>query len=250
LAGAAEERVLPGGDPSLFAWHLARYEFAIPFVRGKRVLDVGSGEGYGTARLAEVASEVIGVDYSPQIVAHAATTYRRPNLAFRVGDAAALEPTLGPVDVVTCFEVLEHIEAQDAVLGGIAQLLSPGGVLILSTPNRLVDAPFDRFADNPYHIAVRSPRELRRVVGRHFARLTLYGQTPRGNWLHVALKALDVFNLRHRLVRSARTQRRLATTVMGQRWHPDEIDFRFSRLLVRQSPITLVVASRSRSGRL
>jgi SAM-dependent methyltransferase len=247
LTELEEERVVPWGDPGLFAWHLARYHFALPFVAGNRVLDVGSGEGYGAALLAERAREVVGLDYSPVAVRHATTSYVRPNLTFRIGDAIDLDPSLGPFEVVTCFEVLEHLEDQEALLARTAALLGSDNVLILSTPNRLVEVPFGRFVSgehNEYHVALLSPAELRRRLRRHFSRITLYGQAARGNVFHVVVKSLDLFNLRHRLVRSHSVQRRLATKVMGQQWNADETSFTFSRLLVRPSPIIVAVASR------
>jgi SAM-dependent methyltransferase len=246
LSELEQERVVPWGDPGLFAWHAARYRFALPFVDGKRVLDLGSGEGYGSALLADCADEVVGVDYSPAAVRHAAAAYPRSNVRFAVHDAAALDPSLGRFDAATCFEVIEHIEDQDALLEGLARLLSPTGVLILSTPNRLVEAAFESFVsggENVYHVNLVSPVELRRRLRRHFGRVSLFGQAPAGNALYSILKALDVLNLRHRLVRAPQVQRQLATTVMGQNWRPQEMRFRFSRLLVRQSSITVAIAS-------
>jgi SAM-dependent methyltransferase len=219
----------------------------VPFVDGQRVLDVGCGEGYGSALLAEHAEEVIGVDYSPAAVRHASAAYARPNLRFEVQDATALDPSLGQFDAATCFEVIEHVEDQDAVLEGVGRLLRPTGVLILSTPNRLVEASFGRFVsgeENEYHINLLSPGDLRRRLRRHFARVRLFGQAPSGNTLYSVLKALDVLNLRHRLIRAPQAQRHLATSVMGQDWRPQEMSFRFSRVVVRQSSITVAIASR------
>jgi SAM-dependent methyltransferase len=245
LRELGEERVVPWGDPGLFAWHLARYRFARQFIAGKKVLDVGCGEGYGAALLAERAREVTGVDYSPAAVRHASASYVIPNLRFEIGNASALDPGLGTFDVATCFEVLEHLEDQEALLERVAALLRPDGVLVLSTPNRLVESPFERCVwgeHNEYHVGLLAPEELRRRSKRHFQNVILYGQAPRGNALHLVLKSLDVLNLRHRLVHSLRVQRQIATTVMGQDWGP-EMSFRFSRFLVRQSPITVAVAS-------
>jgi 2-polyprenyl-3-methyl-5-hydroxy-6-metoxy-1,4-benzoquinol methylase len=251
LTTLEEERIVPWGEPGLVAWHLARYRFALPIVAGKRVMDFGCGEGYGSALLAERAGEVVGVDYSPAAVRHASSTYVRRNLRFQVGDAAALDASLGRFDVITCFEVLEHVEDQDAVLARFAVLLDPAGKLVLSTPNMLVEVPFERFVwgeKNEYHVGLLSPAELRRRLRRHFRSVRLYGQTPAGNAVHLVLKTLDVFNLRHRLVHSLRVQRRLAEAVMGQSWNPDAMSFRFSRLLVRQSPITIAVAEVPQHG--
>src|SRR5512135_1818798 len=59
--------------------HLHRYCFARLLCRGKDVVDVASGEGYGTALLAQVARSVVGIDFAADAVRHAAGAYRRPN---------------------------------------------------------------------------------------------------------------------------------------------------------------------------
>src|SRR5471032_2859287 len=139
-----EERAVPWGDPGLFAWHRARYAFVLPLVAGRRVLDVGSGEGYGGALLAESALEVVGVDYSPAAVEHSAATYNQPNLSFQIGEATDLPDELNSFDAVTCFEVIEHIADAARLVSNLRRAVRPGGVVILSTPNRLVDLLFEQ----------------------------------------------------------------------------------------------------------
>jgi O-antigen biosynthesis protein len=244
LTNVEEERAVPWGDPGLFSWHLAKYKFAIPFVMSKRVLDVGSGEGYGAALLAEHAHEVLGIDYSPEAVRHARRKYMRDNLQFRVMDAMALDPGIGEFDVVTCFEVIEHVEDHNALLSGVAGLLTSDGLLLLSTPNRTVDQLFEsvsRREHYEYHINMLTPRELRTRARPYFTDIKLYGQTVHVNALHSVLKTLDFFNLRHRLVRSARVQRALLTGMAGQE-ATEDVACRFSRTLVRQSPSVVLVA--------
>jgi SAM-dependent methyltransferase len=240
-----EERAVPWGDPELFAWHRARYELGLRYARGLRVLDVGSGEGYGTALLADTAAEVLGVDYSPAAVRHASEKYRRPNLRYELRDATDLAG-LGEdrFDLVTCFEVIEHVANDDAFVRGIAHVLRPGGTLILSTPNNtLWRGPR---SDGAYHVNNLSPRELRQLLAPHFD-VVLYGQCVRGSRLHAALKAADVLNLRHRLVRSPRVKTAVAAPFGGP-VHPQangpRPEFRFSRLLVRQAQDTVAVARR------
>lgn len=246
-----EERVVPWGDPGHFAWHLARYRFALPFVAGKRVLDVGCGEGYGSALLAEHAARVVGVDYSPAAIRHASSAYRSEKLTFRVADATELQEDLGLFDVVTCFEVVEHVEQDEKLFAGVAGLLTPGGTLLLSTPNKLVDELVESMngaGHFEYHVNVLTPRALRRRARRHFHRVALYGQSPRRNALHALLKAADLFNLRHRVFRSLEAQRSVAAT-LGAAPASAEPSFRFSRLLVRQSPIMVLVAHKEESAR-
>src|SRR5262245_57043991 len=120
-------------------WH--RYLFAAQFVAGKAVLDVASGEGYGSDWLARTAARVIGVDLDPEAVRHAASKYLRPNLEFRQGPAEAV-PVEGRhvLDAVVCFETIEHLwaEQQRRLLAEVVRLLRPGGVALFSTPNKLL----------------------------------------------------------------------------------------------------------------
>jgi 2-polyprenyl-3-methyl-5-hydroxy-6-metoxy-1,4-benzoquinol methylase len=240
-----QERAVPWGDAGNFAWHLARYEFAVPFVKEKRVLDLGSGEGYGTALLAEHAREVVGIDYSPEAVRHARATYSRGNLLFDVEDAMGIPDDLGRFDVVACFEVIEHVEDHDALLSGVARILRPCGVLLLSTPNRVVDELFESVSKREhyeYHINMLTPTELRRHVELYFTDIEVYGQTESRNAVHRFLKTVDVLNLRHRIVRSARLQRTLLAGISPQVGAAGGARCRFSRALARQSPALVLVA--------
>ena len=77
------ERFLPWrNDPTLAYEHLHRYFYAAEFARGKNVLDLASGEGYGTNLLAQVAQRVVGVDIAAEAIEHATERYRK-RLALR-----------------------------------------------------------------------------------------------------------------------------------------------------------------------
>src|ERR1700689_568049 len=131
--------------------HLHRYLLAREWCRGKDVLDVASGEGYGTALLAQVARSVVGVEISPEAVAHASGAYRADNLRFVAGDARVLPCPDATFDVVTSFETIEHFAEQDCFLDEIRRVLRPGGQLIISTPDRDNYSPAESSA-NPYHV--------------------------------------------------------------------------------------------------
>ena len=88
--------------------HLHRYFLARHMCRGKDVLDVASGEGYGSALLAQVAKSVVGVELAEDVVAHANTEYGQPNVCFRQGDARELPI---PDDFDRCGRILRHNRA-------------------------------------------------------------------------------------------------------------------------------------------
>lgn len=114
--------------------HLHRYLLARDFARGKDVLDIACGEGYGTALLAQVAHRVIGVDIDRPTVAHAATQYVRANLHYVTGDARGIPLASASVDLVVSFETLEHFAEQEMFLAEVRRVLRPGGLLVISTP--------------------------------------------------------------------------------------------------------------------
>ena len=118
--------------------HYHRYLLALPFAKGKRVLDLASGEGYGTALLASVATEATGIDQDLQAVTHAVSNYIQSNLNYIHGSISDV-PVHGQVyDLITCFEAIEHVTDQEKVLDEALRLLSDDGLLLISTPNKLV----------------------------------------------------------------------------------------------------------------
>jgi len=103
------ERFLPGVmHGGIELEHMHRYYFAGQLVAGKVVLDIASGEGYGSAFLAQSADRVIGVDISTDAVAHASAKYSRENLEYLVGTCSGIPLAGGSVDVVVSFETIEH----------------------------------------------------------------------------------------------------------------------------------------------
>ena len=129
------ERFLPDMQGNIALEHLHRYLMAREFVAGKVVLDIACGEGYGSALLAEAAARVIGVDISPEAVAHASAVYGRPNTMFQVGHCAEIPLSRASVDAVVSFETIEHHAEHEAMFMEIKRVLRPGGLLIMSSPD-------------------------------------------------------------------------------------------------------------------
>ncbi|HLW13112.1 MAG TPA: class I SAM-dependent methyltransferase [Casimicrobiaceae bacterium] len=165
------ERFLPGVVGEIAYEHCHRYAFARRFVAGRRVLDAACGEGYGSALLAEAADTVIGVDIDAQVVAKAAATYGKSGkLSFEAASVNRLPLTDASVDVVVSFETIEHLKAVDQppMLAEFARVLAPGGILILSSPNRLEYSDARGYA-NPFHFHELDRDELSQLLQPRFA---------------------------------------------------------------------------------
>jgi len=183
MTRAQEEAYLCGlepekTDPRFFAQHLAAYTFTRPHAAGKRVLEVGFGEGYGSDYLAQVAQEVTGIELAPGNIPRAAGKYRRPNLRFLQMDATALSFPDGAFDLACSFQVIEHIPEPllPAYLGGIFRVLSPSGLCVISTlnlaHNRKPGRPYEKLV---YHEKEFTAPELHHLLAQTFPSVELYG---------------------------------------------------------------------------
>ncbi len=105
---------------------------------GRRALDVGCGAGLLAEPLARLGAAVTGVDAAPENIAAARDHAAGQGLAiaYHAGELAALPPAT--FDLVTSMEVVEHVADPAAFVAELAARLAPGGLMILSTPNRTV----------------------------------------------------------------------------------------------------------------
>ncbi len=130
------ERLSPDTFSMSSVEHLHRYALAADICGGKDVLDIASGEGYGSNLLAQAAKTVIGVDISTEAIDQAKAKYVRPNLRFLRGAADAIPLDSSSIDVVVSFETLEHHDKHEEMLSEIKRILRPNGLLIISTPDK------------------------------------------------------------------------------------------------------------------
>jgi SAM-dependent methyltransferase len=152
------ERVIPGQvEPDLWAEHFSRYRFAASLskslLRPPEILDIGCGAGYGTAALAESASSATGIDLAPDAIDYARAHYTNPHLRFLPGSAMALPFADASFDLITAFEVIEHLADGATLLAEARRVLRPNGVLLVSTPNTTYYAETRaQEGPNPYHV--------------------------------------------------------------------------------------------------
>jgi SAM-dependent methyltransferase len=153
------------------AEHLARYQWARPLAPGRRVLDAGCGMAFGSVLMLEGgAQSVVGVD-----IAEAVLNAVRPEMPNGVnldaGDLRTLSLPDDSVDLVVCFETIEHFADPDVVLDQLARVLAPTGILAVSSPNRAVSVE-----QNPYHYHEYTVDELRDALSARFGHVALTSQ--------------------------------------------------------------------------
>jgi 2-polyprenyl-3-methyl-5-hydroxy-6-metoxy-1,4-benzoquinol methylase len=119
------------------------YKFAAQFATGKRVLDVGSGTGYGSDYLADFAASVTGIDISRSAIRLSKRRYSRPD--FRVMDVHTLAFPDARFDFIVSTENFEHLSDQAAHLRELRRVLAPGGMAPIATPNPEVTGGPNRF---------------------------------------------------------------------------------------------------------
>ena len=167
--GFTGERIVPGAtdcEPTfaqkMYQEHIARYAFAAQFAADADVLDVGCGVGYGSQWLGKMgARSVLGFDISAEAIEHARMNYFHPAVSFKVQDATMIDAQ-GSFDLVTCFELIEHIEQQEPVLDLIKSALREDGVLAISTPR-----PLDGIRTH-FHVHEMSFEELFGLLKQRF----------------------------------------------------------------------------------
>jgi len=169
------ERYVPQIRGSIALEHLHRYAFASEHVNGKEILDIASGEGYGSEMLSRTAKHVYGVDIDEASVKHAQGKYKTHNLEYLLGSCTEIPMPDNSVDVVVSFETIEHITDHDRMMSEVKRVLRPNGTLIISSPNKLAYNK-DSDHDNPFHLKELTVEEFQHLLKKYFRSRLFLGQ--------------------------------------------------------------------------
>jgi len=190
-----------GGFNPTFQRHVAAYALCEPLLPpGARVLDLGCGAGHSFHRLG--GRQTVGVDVDAGALAG-------QDRETHVADMRALPFPDASFGAVLSVHSIEHVPDAERVLAEVARVLTPGGVAVFVTPNRLTFARADEIVD-PYHHVEYDPDQLRALVAPVFAAVELHGifgsdamhEFIAGEKARMdRLLGLDVLGLRHRLPR-------------------------------------------------
>lgn len=158
------ERTIPGlaVENYWFRRHEVVYQRLAGNCTGREVLEAGCGEGYGADLIASVARSVVAVDYDAATVAHVRARYPRVDVV--AGNLASLPVPDRSVDVVVNFQVIEHLWDQPQFIGECRRVLRSGGLLLISTPNRVTFTPGSDTPLNPFHTRELNAAELAELL--------------------------------------------------------------------------------------
>lgn len=176
------------GEYLIYLFHEATYRHALPAARDADVLDLGCGSGYGSAMLAEVAKSVVGVDVSGAAVAYAREHYGRANARFEtIAPHGALPFRDGQFDLVTCFQVIEHVADPAAFVRELARVLKRGGTAIVATPDRATRLLPGQRPWNRWHLVEYSGVTLERLLRTAFGAVEMRYMSGRDDVIELEL---------------------------------------------------------------
>ncbi|MDO9153718.1 MAG: class I SAM-dependent methyltransferase [Paludibacter sp.] len=172
------ERYMPQMKGIIELEHLNRYYFVVNQLdlSDKIVVDLASGEGYGSNILSEYALKVIGIDINNQAVEHANSVYSKENLKFIQGDAAKIPLKENSADVFVSFETIEHHDKHEQMLTEIKRVLKPDGILVMSSPDKYYYTDLPDY-HNQFHVKELYYDEFKLLIAKYFKYNAFYSQS-------------------------------------------------------------------------
>lgn len=157
-------------DNFLYWAHLSIYRFGAAFAPGQRVLDVGSGSGYGAAYLARHgAASVEALEGSPEAVEHSRRRYAADPVRYTVADLNQPLP-FGDREFGLVFSsnVFEHVAAVDQLAAECARVVAPDGVVLVAVPPIFDAASMAADIENEFHVHHIPPTAWHAKLSRFF----------------------------------------------------------------------------------
>lgn len=162
-------------DACLYLMHLRAYSEAARLSAGLRVLDIGCNAGYGCGILSEFAADVVGVDVSEMAIQRAGQMVHKPNVSFLCVNGDVLPFEANEFDMVTAFQLIEHLPAPAHFLADVWRVLKPGGRFLLTTPNASIRLDPGMKPWNEFHVHEYVAAELAALLGTRFPTVAVSG---------------------------------------------------------------------------
>lgn len=171
------------------------------YIKGD-LLELGCGEGRGIPVIRPLVKSYLGIDKISSVISELESRYE--DCRFERMHFPPLSGIMeNSFDSIISFQVIEHIKNDYEFLIDISRVLKPGGIAILTTPNRKMT-----LTRNPWHIREYSPEELSGLCRKVFREFTIKGITGNDKVMRYydsnkrsvnKLTRFDFFNLQYRL---------------------------------------------------
>ena len=178
---------------------MAAYREALKHVEGRRVIEIGCGEGIGASMLAEAAASVVAIDYSDEALQLARENYSSGGIEFKKMHVPPIDFPDASIEAVVCFQMIEHLEKPGGLVEEIARVIRDDGLALIATVNKE-----ETLSDNPYHLHEFKADELKELLESHFDSVDMYGVygdelfmkywVSNRRWVNNFMR-LDMFNL-------------------------------------------------------
>lgn len=204
-------------EHTLRLMHLRAYDEAVAHAAGCDVLDVGCNTGYGTVRFMPVAGRVVGVDVSPGAIEAACERAPEGRPEFVLTSGHELPFPDETFDLVTSFQVLEHVPDPIAYLREIARVTRSGGTVILATPNAAIRLDPGMTPWNRFHLHEYRASELRDLLREVFADVRIRGMFGAPVLYETEIRRVDAARRRIRRKNEAAARQAAAAAVAARR---------------------------------
>jgi ubiquinone/menaquinone biosynthesis C-methylase UbiE len=197
--------------------HLRAYDEAVGHAAGRDVLDVGCNTGYGTVRFVPVARRVVGVDVSPRAIEGALDRAVDGRPEFILSGGLELPFPDGSFDLVTSFQVLEHVPDPLVFLRELTRVTRPGGQVILATPNSATRLYPGMQPWNRFHVHEYVATELHALLEGVFSGVRVLGMFGAPELYETEIRRVDAARQRIRRKEDAEMKREAAAMAATRR---------------------------------
>jgi SAM-dependent methyltransferase len=150
--------------------HLTVYKYIANKSKGKTVLDLGCGTGYGAEIIAEKARTVHAIDIDLSTIERNIKRKKSSKIHYECADITrcSLNHTYS---VILALQVIEHLTEPDELLKTVVKAMAPNSVFYLTTPNRITQS----YNENPFHYKEYSAAEIKKILSSYFQNVKIYG---------------------------------------------------------------------------
>jgi len=157
--------------------HFTAYKYVKKFVKGKYVIEIGCGTGYGADYLSQFASNIVAMDISKKCIINCHTKHKKDKLTFLQASGLNIPLKDDSLNVAVSFQVIEHIDPKKIgdYLSEIKRVLTDGSVFVASTPNKKLRLlPFQK-PWNPEHKKEYDYKQFKKALSNVFEEVKVYG---------------------------------------------------------------------------